>query len=110
MKRADPLARVALDRNPHSLAFGMPRERALAPDGRGRTALRATPSLTSYREARRQFEREYWSAALGATGGNRELAAIAAGVDRSCLFRKLRALGFPRLRPARESRFGELGL
>lgn len=66
--------------------------------------------MIPYRQAKREFERAYWIAALARNGGRRDLTAMEAGVNRTWLFGRLRALGIPRLRTVKPDRFGELGL
>jgi two-component system, NtrC family, nitrogen regulation response regulator NtrX len=48
------------------------------------------------KEARDRFERAYLERALAACGGNMSEAARRLGLDRSHLYRKLRALALPR--------------
>ena len=61
------------------------REEAGPEDGDG--------ALVSLREARERFERAYLSRAVAACGGNMSQAARLLGLERSHLYRKLRALG-----------------
>jgi len=48
---------------------------------------------TSLRDARAQFEKAYFEYQLGAAGGNMGKVAQRAGIERTHLYRKLRALG-----------------
>ena len=48
---------------------------------------------TSLRDARSQFEKAYFEYQLGAAGGNMGKVAQRAGIERTHLYRKLRALG-----------------
>jgi two-component system nitrogen regulation response regulator NtrX len=50
-------------------------------------------SLTTLRSARSEFEREYIGRVVAACGGNMSRAARVLGLERSHLYRKLRALG-----------------
>jgi two-component system nitrogen regulation response regulator NtrX len=50
-------------------------------------------SLTTLRDARSNFEREYIGRVVTACGGNMSRAARVLGLERSHLYRKLRALG-----------------
>jgi two-component system nitrogen regulation response regulator NtrX len=52
--------------------------------------------MTTLRQARELFEREYIARVVGSCGGNMSRAARVLGLERSHLYRKLRALG---LRP-----------
>ncbi len=53
-------------------------------------------AMTTLRQARELFEREYIARVVGSCGGNMSRAARVLGLERSHLYRKLRALG---LRP-----------
>ncbi len=60
----------------------------------------ALPPAASLHEAREQFEREYILRALGSQNGNISRTAEVLGVERSNLYRKMRAFG---IAPARKS-------
>jgi two-component system nitrogen regulation response regulator NtrX len=53
----------------------------------------ATPPTLSLHEARDRFERDYILRALGVHNGNISRTADALGVERSNLYRKMRAFG-----------------
>lgn len=59
----------------------------------GAVRTRADNGFVTLREARDQFEREYVGRVVEACGGNMSQAARVLGVERSHLYRKLRALG-----------------
>jgi len=56
-------------------------------------AARPNGGFGTLRDARERFEREYVERVLGACGGNMSQAARVLGLERSHLYRKLRALG-----------------
>ncbi len=59
----------------------------------GAVRTRASDGFTTLRQARDQFEREYVERVVEACGGNMSRAARVLGLERSHLYRKLRALG-----------------
>ena len=61
--------------------------------GHGQAGEEWEGNLVSLREARERFERSYLSRAVTACGGNMSQAARLLGLERSHLYRKLRALG-----------------
>ena len=68
--------------------------------------------IVPYRDAKREFERQYWTAALAACGGSRVDAARAAGINRTHIWRVLRRSGAATIRPQvrRPGRWAEFGL
>ena len=67
-------------------------------------------SLVPWREAKRDFEREYWAAALASAGGCRAAAARLAKVNRTWLFGRLKRLGVTQPRQLKRGRWAEFGL
>ncbi len=61
--------------------------------GQGQAGEEWDGDLVSLREARERFERSYLARAVTACGGNMSQAARLLGLERSHLYRKLRALG-----------------
>jgi DNA-binding NtrC family response regulator len=59
----------------------------------GVTRLALPDELLPLKEARARFERDYIEQVVGACGGNMSQAAKLLGLERSHLYRKLRALG-----------------
>ena len=66
--------------------------------------------IVPYREAKREFEREYWTQALAACGGSRVDAARAAGINRTHIWRVIRRSGAAAIRPLKRGRWQEFGL
>ncbi len=60
---------------------------------RSRTARSDSPGFTSLEEARKAYERDYVLQTLESTAGNVTRAASALGLERSHLYRKMKALG-----------------
>jgi DNA-binding NtrC family response regulator len=50
--------------------------------------------VKTYREAEREFHREYFNELLAASGGHVQSAANASGLHRSVIYRRLRECGF----------------
>ena len=67
-------------------------------DGARRSASRARATGLPLHEARERFEREYILRALAAQHGNISRTAEALGVERSNLYRKMRAFGIAPVR------------
>jgi len=75
-------------------------EQSLAPGAEPRPQM---PASTPLHEARDQFEREYILRALAAQQGNISRTADALGIERSNLYRKMRAFGIAPSRASEES-------
>ena len=69
-------------------------------------------AIVPYREAKRAFEREYWTQVLAACGGSRIDAARAAGINRTHIWKLMRKLSVGTIRPQvrRPGRWAEFGL
>jgi DNA-binding NtrC family response regulator len=62
----------------------------------------------TYKEAREEFERDYWSKLLALHNENITEVAKAAQVQRSNVYRRLTRMGVPLRRPLHRGNWGDL--